>query len=67
MKKSLLALAVLGLTGNAAFAQSSTVTLFGVVDVGARYVKNGSLSVKQLSNNGYSANQLGVSGYRGPG
>ncbi len=62
MKKTLLALAVLGLTGNAAFAQSSTVTLFGIVDVGVRYVKNGSQSVKQLSNNGYSANQLGFRG-----
>ena len=62
MQKSLLALAVLGLAGNAAFAQSSTVTVFGVVDVGARYVKNGSLSMKQLSNNGYSANQLGFRG-----
>lgn len=36
--------------------------MFGVVDVGARYVKNGSLSMKQLSNNGYSANQLGFRG-----
>lgn len=61
MQKSLLALAVLGLAGNAAFAQSS-VTVFGILDVGARYVKNGNLSIKQLSNNGYSANQLGFRG-----
>ena len=61
MQKSLWALAALGLAGNAAFAQSS-VTVFGILDVGARYLKNGSLSIKQLSNNGYSANQLGFRG-----
>ena len=39
MKKSLLALAVLGAFAGAASAQSS-VTLFGIVDVDRPYVKN---------------------------
>jgi predicted porin len=39
MKKSLLALAVLGAYAGVASAQSS-VTLFGTLDVGARYLKN---------------------------
>jgi predicted porin len=39
MKKSLLALAVLGAYAGVASAQSS-VTLFGTLDVGGRYVKN---------------------------
>ena len=39
MKKSLLALAVLGAFAGAASAQSS-VTLFGTVDVGGQYLKN---------------------------
>ena len=47
MKKSLLALAVLGAYAGVASAQSS-VTLFGTVDVGAKYLKN-SGSSKRLS------------------
>ena len=39
MKKSLLALAVLGAFAGVASAQSS-VTLFGIVDLNARYVNN---------------------------
>jgi predicted porin len=61
MKKSILALAVLAVSSAAAFAQSS-VTVFGILDVNARSVKNGSVSIKQLGNNGYSANQLGFRG-----
>lgn len=61
MKKSILALAVLGACATTAFAQSS-VTVFGILDVNARSVKNGSTSIKQLGNNGYSANQLGFRG-----
>ena len=61
MKKSILALAVLGACATTAFAQSS-VTAFGILDVNARSVKNGSTSIKQLGNNGYSANQLGFRG-----
>ena len=61
MKKSLLALAILGATASTAFAQSS-VTVFGILDVNARSIKNGSISIKQLGNNGFSANQLGFKG-----
>ena len=61
MKKSILALALLGATAGGAFAQSS-VTAFGIVDANARSIKNGSTSIKQLGNNGYSANQLGFRG-----
>ncbi len=61
MKKSILALAVLGATASTAFAQSS-VTVFGILDVNARSIKNGNTAIKQLGNNGYSANQLGFRG-----
>ena len=65
MKHSILALAatlaVLGATASTAFAQSS-VTVFGILDVNARSIKNGSTTIKQLGNNGYSANQLGFRG-----
>ncbi len=47
MKKSLLALAVLGAFASAASAQSS-VQLFGTIDVGAKYLKNDGHS-RQLS------------------
>ncbi len=61
MKKSILALAVLGTVAGSAFAQSS-VTAFGILDVNARSIKNGNITIKQLGNNGYSANQLGFRG-----
>ena len=61
MKKSILALAILGAISGAAVAQSS-VTVFGILDVGVRSVTNGDITMKQLSNNGYSANQLGFRG-----
>ena len=61
MKISILALALLGATASTAFAQSS-VTVFGVLDVNVRSIKNGSTTIKQLGNNGYSANQLGFRG-----
>jgi predicted porin len=51
MKKSLLALAALTAFTGVASAQSS-VTLFGIVDVSARNVKNGSASLKSLSTDG---------------
>lgn len=61
MKKALIALAVLGLTGGAAVAQSS-VTLFGVLDANARYVKYSGKSVKLLGTDGLSSSRLGVRG-----
>src|SRR5437867_5276807 len=61
MKKSLLALAVLGAFAGAASAQSS-VTLFGIVDVNARYVKNGDVKAKSLGTDGINSSRLGFRG-----
>lgn len=62
MKKSLLALAVLGAFAGVASAQSS-VTLYGTIDVGARYVKNdGSSRRLSLSTDGLNTSQLGFKG-----
>ena len=65
MKKSLLALAALTAFGGAAYAQSS-VTLFGVVDLAARNVKNerasGSVSQKSLSSGALNTSRLGFRG-----
>ncbi len=62
MKKSLLALAVLGAFAGVASAQSS-VTLFGVVDVNAKYVKNdGSAKRVSLSQDGINSSRLGFRG-----
>jgi predicted porin len=61
MKKALIALAVLGLTGGAAVAQSS-VTLFGVLDADVKYVKTGSLKLKKLDSGGLNTSRLGVRG-----
>ena len=62
MKKSLLAFAVLGAFAGAASAQSS-VTIFGTVDLNARYIKNdGSARRVSLSQDGLNSSQLGFSG-----
>ena len=62
MKKSLLALAVLGSFAGVAAAQSS-VTLFGVADASARQVKNGSAgSQKQLASGGNATSRFGLRG-----
>ncbi|MEO6281203.1 porin [Roseateles sp.] len=61
MKKALIALAVLGLTGGAAVAQSS-VTLFGVIDADMKYVKTGSLKLKKLDSGGLNTSRFGVRG-----
>ena len=62
MKKSLLALAVLGTFAGVASAQS-TVTLFGVVDVNARQTKNGSNdALNTLSTDGNASSRLGFRG-----
>lgn len=62
MKKSLLALAALTAFAGVASAQSS-VTLFGVVDLNARNVKNGSAgSIKSLSQDGNASSRLGFRG-----
>ncbi|KQV61079.1 hypothetical protein ASC95_06640 [Pelomonas sp. Root1217] len=61
MKKALIALAVLGLTGGAAVAQSS-VTLFGVIDADLKYVKTGGLTMKKLDSSGLNTSRFGVRG-----
>ena len=62
MKKSLLALAVLGAFAGVASAQSS-VTLFGTVDLNGRYVKNDGFSRRySLSQDGINSSQLGFRG-----
>ncbi len=61
MKKALIALAVLGLTGGAAVAQSS-VTLFGVLDADVKYVKTGGLTMKKLDSSGLNTSRFGVRG-----
>lgn len=62
MKKTLLAFAVLSAIAGAASAQSS-VTLFGIVDVDARSVSNGSAgSLKTLGTNGQASSRLGFRG-----
>jgi predicted porin len=51
------------LAGVSALAQAqSNVTLFGVVDVAARYTKNGDQKVKSLASNGAQTSRLGVRG-----
>ena len=61
MKKSLLALATLGLFAGAASAQSS-VTLFGIVDAAYGHVSANGKSVTGLSNSGLNSSRLGFRG-----
>ena len=62
MKKSLLALAVLGAFAGAASAQSS-VTLFGILDANARFVKNdGQTRRLSLDDSGINSSRLGFRG-----
>jgi predicted porin len=62
MKKSLLALAVLGAYAGVASAQSS-VTMYGTVDMAGTYVKNdGSDKRLSLATNGINSSQLGFRG-----
>jgi len=62
MKKSLIALAALGSLSGYAVAQSS-VTMFGVLDLGATQVKNGSAgSQKTLSQGAVNTSRFGLRG-----
>ena len=61
MKKSLLALAALTAFAGVASAQSS-VTLFGLIDLSANSIKNGTQSQKLLSSNQLASNRLGFRG-----
>ncbi|MFN3492877.1 MAG: porin [Hydrogenophaga sp.] len=60
MKKTLIALAAVAATG-AAFAQSS-VTLFGIVDLNVRNVKQGGESLTSMSQDGIASSRLGFRG-----
>jgi predicted porin len=59
--KKIVTLAVLAAISSIAAAQSS-VTLFGVVDEAARYVKNGDLKMKSLASGGINTSRFGVRG-----
>ncbi len=61
MKKSMLALAVLGAFAGAASAQSS-VTLFGVVDLSLNSTSNGGTRTRTLASNQLNSNRLGFRG-----
>ncbi|HET7528090.1 MAG TPA: porin, partial [Burkholderiaceae bacterium] len=62
MKKSLLALAVLGAYAGVASAQSS-VTIFGVVDLSVNNIKNGDLRTTSMQSNQLNSNRLGFRGF----
>ena len=62
MKKSLLALAVLGAYAGVASAQSS-VTIFGVVDLSVNQIENGNLKTTSMQSNQLNSNRLGFRGY----
>ena len=62
MKKSLLALAVLGAYAGVASAQSS-VTIFGVIDLSVNQIKNASLRTTSMQSNQLNSNRLGFRGY----
>src|SRR3954471_24894728 len=59
--KHIAALALLAAASASASAQSS-VTLFGIADVGVRNVKNGDNSIKSVSSNGINTSRLGFRG-----
>jgi predicted porin len=66
MKKSLLALAALGMFAGAAHAQS-TVTLYGIVDIGMAYTSNqttatGGKSLWQMASGNESGSRWGLTG-----
>ena len=61
MKKTLVALAALSTFAGAALAQSS-VTLFGTVDLAARYTKANGQNNKQLASDGLSSSRFGIRG-----
>lgn len=61
MKKTLLALAVLGAYAGVASAQSS-VTIWGVVDLSINQIKNGNVKGTQMMSNQLNSNRLGFRG-----
>jgi len=61
MKKSLLALAVLGTFAGAASAQSS-VTLFGIIDLNLQYINNNAGTQYTMGQDGINSSRLGFRG-----
>lgn len=61
MKKSLIALAVLGAYAGVASAQSS-VTMFGILDVGYNYIDNSGGKMHRLANDQNTTSRFGVRG-----
>ncbi|MEF7616459.1 porin [Aquincola sp. MAHUQ-54] len=61
MKRSLLCFAALAAVAGTASAQSS-VTVFGILDAGVRYVKNGDRDQVLLSSGGVATSRLGFRG-----
>ncbi|MFD2273855.1 porin [Undibacterium arcticum] len=61
MKKTLIALAVLGSIAGVAQAQSN-VTIYGVVDLGLAHENNGSTSLTRMDDGGLNGSRLGFKG-----
>ncbi|WP_312758556.1 porin [Pulveribacter sp.] len=62
MKRSLLALAVMGAAAGASAQSSSSVTLFGVADVSLAHISTPGKSVTGLANGGNASSRLGFRG-----
>lgn len=60
--KRIVTLAALAAIAGAASAQTSSVTLFGIADAAARYVKNDNDSLSLLSSGGTNSSRFGVRG-----
>ncbi|MES2229681.1 MAG: porin [Pseudomonadota bacterium] len=60
--KKFATLAVLAAISGGAYAQSSSVTLFGVVDAAARYVKNSDKHMYSLASGGTNSSRFGFRG-----
>ena len=60
--KKFATLAVLAAISGGAYAQSSSVTLFGIVDLAARYTDNGDDSIYSLASGGANTSRFGFRG-----
>jgi len=62
VKPSLLSLALLALAAAGSASGQSSVTVFGVIDVGLRHVDNAGTAVYQMSTDGLQSSRLGFRG-----
>jgi predicted porin len=60
--KQIATLTLLAAASAAASAQTSSVTLFGILDASVRNVKNGDQNITSLSSNGLQSSRIGVRG-----